>query len=204
MGPKEIKDKDKRLEVQKEAAKSFREYFGDKEVICDNVSELNKKVKDFFEWRNKEWIVPGKGKNPDQIWKEDKGKEAEFKNPDFKEFFSEDMAKFGFIFDENHGIVIVPFYDYLKKLFEGNYKEIPEYYGFLYNIVAETNKFIPSFVLKDLISKNPKRTLELFKNAYVDINNMNDVEELLSYYRTDWDKDFDLSINLFDFGNKED
>ncbi|MFW5847131.1 MAG: hypothetical protein ACOCUU_03160 [Nanoarchaeota archaeon] len=199
MGPKEIKDKDRKLEVQKETARSFREYFGSEEVICDNISELNKKVDDFFEWRNKEWIVPGKGKTPEQLWKEKGRKKVELSKSKFEEIFSEDMARFGLLFRENNGMLIVPFYDYLKKLFEGNYKEIPDYHGFIYNIVVETDKFVPSFVLKEFISKNPKRTLDLFKNLYKEVESMEDVNKILKNYRSDWDKDIDLNTELYDF-----
>lgn len=198
---KKGEERDKKLEIQKELEDSFKEYFGSDEAIYDNILELEKGIKEFLEWRNNNWIVPEKGKTPNQLWKENNKKdqkESDFKTPNLKKAFSENMAKFGFICDANYGVVIVPFYDYLKKLFEGSYKEIPDYPGFIYNIVTETNKFIPSFIIKKFIRRNPKRTLELFKDAYKEIDDLDDVYDLLSYYREDWEEDFDLSIELYD------
>ncbi|MDP4039275.1 MAG: hypothetical protein Q8P57_01735 [Candidatus Pacearchaeota archaeon] len=198
----EIKDKRKILEAQKEMVDSFKEYFGSIEVIFDKVKELEKKFNDFLEWRNNKWIVPGKGKTPEQLWLEVGNPKTKLKKLKLKGIFSNDMAKFGLIAHPFYGIVFVPFYDVLKRLFEGDFKKIPDHIGFLQNIVVETKSFVPPFIIKDIIHKNQERTLKLFKEGYTNVKDLDDVYNILKKFRDDWNDEPRLWQNLIDY-NKD-
>ena len=181
-----IEDKKKILEAQKEIAESFKQYFGDYEIVASSVEQLEKKLNNFFEWRNNKWIVPGKNKTPEQLWLEADNPKTKMKKISLRNRFDDEMSKFALMAHPIFGIVIVPFYDILKTLFEGDYNSIPDYLGFLCDIVVETKSFIPPFVIKDLIIKNKERTLELFKKAYTNVKTIDDVYNILEKYRKDW------------------
>ena len=193
-----IKDKKKLLEAQKETVESFKQYFGDCEVIFETIEELEKKFNLFFKWRNEEWIVPEKNKTPEQLWEEQGNAPVKLKPFKLKNKFSKDMKKFGLITDSIHGIVIVPFYGYLKEFFEGDYKKVPDYWGFFYEFIAETDRFIPSFVLRNIILKNKEKALKIFKKGYKNVKTFDNVFNLLSDYRKDWEEEPTLWHHLID------
>ena len=182
-----IQDKKKLLEVQKETVDSFKQFFGDYEVIFETVEELEKKFNLFFKWRNEEWIVPEKNKTSEQLWKEQGNDPIKLKPFKLKDKFSKDMKKFGLIVDSIHGIVIVPFYGHLKEFFAGDYKKVPDYWDFFYKVIAETDKFIPSFVLRNIILKNKEKALKIFKEGYKNVKTFDEIFDLLSEFREDWD-----------------
>jgi len=177
---------------------SFKEYFGDYEVICEDIKELEKKMDSFFKWRNEEWIVPGENRTPKQLWAEQGNKEVKLRPFKLKGKFPIDEKYFGIIVDAVHGIVIVPYYGYLKEFFEGDYNKVPEHWGFFYNMIAESDAMIPSFVIKNIILKNKDRALEIFKEGYKDLEEFDEIFELLSHYREDWNNSSYPSMRLVD------
>lgn len=192
-------DKTKILEAQKETVESFKQYFGNYEVIFETINETEKKFNAFFKWRNKEWIVPNKGKTPEQLWKENGNAPVELPYMNIKKNFQKGMDKFGIIADPLYGIVIAPFYGYLKEFFEGDYKKVPSYEEFFEEIVLK-GQIIPSFVIKKIILKNQKEAIKLFKKRYkaIVVKDLDDVFKVLGRYREDWSESPQLWRGVID------
>ena len=197
-----IDDKAKALEIQKETVESFKQFFGDYEIVFETVEELENKFNDFIQWKNNEWIVPGTNKTPKQLLMGEKRLELNIKRVDLKNKFPKKAKKLGLIADPIFGIVMFPFYGYLKDFFNGNYKSIPDYEGFFDNVII-SDSFIPSFVIKNIILKNKENAIKIFKKFYNGVRNLDDVSYILEKNREDWNDASAIWQNLVDLDGTE-
>ena len=107
------------------------------------------------------------------------------------------MERFGLVVHPKAGILIIPFYGYLKQLFEGNYKEIPNYLEFLQKIVIESH-IIPPFITRQIIENNSVRTLKIFKEGYTNVKQMDDVYNIFENSDNNLMKGLPIATSLFE------
>ncbi|MEM3692617.1 MAG: DUF6398 domain-containing protein [Candidatus Bathyarchaeia archaeon] len=175
---------EKAIEIQRDLCEASKEYFGSTDPVFKDGKEAEKAFNNFIRWFSEERKVPEKGKTPIALHKE-KGLKKLPKIPKIKlprELL--DAADVGVVFDEVGGIRIFPEYGKVKELFEGDFRKVPGYKDLLGVLVYEED-FIPSFVLRRLIERNPERAVEVFATTFRNIKSVEDVLSLLKRRRID-------------------
>jgi hypothetical protein len=178
---------EKAIEAQRDFCEAAKEFFGSSDPIFRNARIAEKALNDFLRWFSQERKVPGKGKSPSQLYME-KGRRKAPEIPKVKlprEFL--DAKDVGVVFDEVGGICILPEYGKVKVLFQGDFRRVPGYKDLVRALVYEKG-FIPSFILRRLIEKNPERAVEIFAMVFRNIRCLKDVLSLLEKHRTDWNE----------------
>ncbi|MBS7609788.1 hypothetical protein KEJ19_04360 [Candidatus Bathyarchaeota archaeon] len=178
---------EKAIEIQRDFCEASKEYFGSTDPVFKNGKEAEEAFEKFIKWFSRERKVPGKGKTPLQL-SEEKGRKKVPEIPRVR-FPREilDAKDVGIVFDEVGGIRILPEYGKVKELFQGDFRKVPNYKDLLEALVYEEG-FIPSFVLRSLIEKNPERAVEVFATRFRNIKSIQNVLSLLKRNRSDWDE----------------
>ena len=182
---KVIQSKKKALEMQKEMHNSFIEYFKCSDPLFENGRKAEDAINAFFEWRNTVWKVPGKGKTPNELWLEENEKLPEVLPFTIKSIY--DTKGVGILSDERTGFLFCPNYNYIKKLFKGEFKSISNFRELVSDLVEED--IIDTYFLRKLIMENKERAVEVFSQTYQKIKTIEDIYKIMKYMKKDWDEE---------------
>lgn len=158
-------------ESYENATQSFLDYFGTNMIIFKDCTELEEKLNQFLAWFFRNRIPSG-------ILKED----DTFTPVAFEEMSGK--KEIGFIIDYSMGHMVIPEYGYALRLFSGKGEETPDCEKMAKKILHEEE--IPSYFIKELIEKNPERSVELYSSFFPQIKTKEDVVNLFARCRRDW------------------
>ena len=172
------------LSMQKDMARAFMQFFKCNDPVFENGKKAEKALNDFYTWYNRNYLIPDKGKTPEQLWLEEHKSLPKVPRIKLTPMYSE--CSIGIVFDELAGCGIFPKYGYVKTLLEGDYLKITNYEDIVHDLV-EDEGFIDSYILNKMINRNKQRAVIVFRKKYPTINDIEDIHSLMRSKRKDWD-----------------
>lgn len=188
---------EKAREIQRNMCQAFEEYFGVREKVFNSPLECEEEMNAFLEWYSFNWKVPGRGKTPAQLYLE-----THRETPSLPRFSlprevmdagEEEDLNVGVLYDEEWGFYILPCYGDVKRMFTGNYQEVPDNEDLLRALLDEDRHF-PAFLIKRLIGEYPDEAVEAFSSVCDGVTCLEDLYKLFEENRSDWDMEPRLSV----------
>jgi len=148
-------------EAQAEIHKRFVEFFGGEEALFTSRRQCERELNRFVRWHMFEKALPS-GKTPAKLYEERYGEKPGVRRVRLPQAFDA-TNDIGVISDPKHGIIIVPYYGLLKRLFETADDEELEAHR---NYLKDALESVEPFVLKRLIEGNVGRAASIVSKIF--------------------------------------
>ncbi|MDF2956198.1 tetratricopeptide repeat protein [Candidatus Alkanophaga liquidiphilum] len=143
-------------EAQGEVHKRFVEFFGGAEALFTSRRQCERELNRFVRWHMFEKPLPS-GRTPATLYEERYGEKPGVRRVRLPQVFNV-TNDIGVISDPKYGIIIIPYYGLLKRLFETAGDEEIETHR---NYLKDALESVEPFVLRRLIERNVERAAKI-------------------------------------------
>ncbi|MHC1580015.1 MAG: tetratricopeptide repeat protein [Candidatus Alkanophagales archaeon] len=148
-------------EAQAEVHRRFVEFFGGEEALFTSRRQCERELNRFVRWHMFEKALPS-GKTPARLYEERHGGKPGVRRVRLPPSFDA-TNDIGVISDPKHGIIVVPYYGRLKRLFEtASDEELEAHRDYLKDALES----VEPFVLKRLIESNVERAASIVSRIF--------------------------------------